>query len=116
MRPQWVKVIMKNGKPYFVKIKSPTFVQSIPWVAECLEDHGISSSNIDRYMVVTGPGRTPKSRIFYYERPEDLEDVPIGQIRCESCKKVVPKNTNTCLNCGCIFNTRLLELTKNGKA
>ena len=113
MRHQWVKVLMKNEKPYYVKIRSPTFIQSIPWVAECLEEQGISSDNIDRYMVVTGPGRAPKTRNFHYKRKED---VPIGQIRCESCKKVVPKNTNTCLNCGHIFNKRLLELTKNGQA
>jgi len=112
MRSQWVKVLMKKEKPYFVKIKSPTFVQSIPWVAECLEGHGISSSNIDRYMVVTGPGRTPKARIFYYERPEG---VPYGLTRCESCDKIVPKG-NVCIYCKNIFNPRLIELTNNVKA
>ena len=106
---QWVKVLMKNGKPYYVKIKSPTFVQSIPWVAQCLEDHGISSDNIKKYLVVTGPGRTPKARIFYYERP-------IGLMICEECGKLVPKGTNICLNCGDIFNPRLRELTNNGQA
>lgn len=108
---QWVKVLMKNGKPYYVKIKSPTFVQSIPWVAECLEEQGILSKNIDRYMVVTGPGRTPKKRIFYYEQPEG---VPYGLRRCDSCGKVVPKG-NICIYCKNIFNERLRELTNNGK-
>ena len=107
MRYQWVKVLMKNEKPYYVKIKSPTFVQSIPWVAQCLEEQGIPSDNIDRYMVVTGPGRTPKDRKFYYERP-------VGVIICDSCGKHVPESTNICINCGHIFNKRLLELTKNG--
>ena len=108
MRFQWVKVLMKKEKPYFVKIKSPTFVQSIPWVAKCLEDQGISSNNIEKYLVVTGPGRTPKSRIFYYERP-------VGVIICDSCGKLVPENTNICISCGNVFNKRLIELTNNGK-
>ena len=107
MRFQWVKVLMKKEKPYFVKIKSPTFVQSIPWVAKCLEDQGISSTNIEKYLVVTGPGRTPKSRIFYYERP-------LGLIICEECGKLIPVNTNICISCGNVFNERLIQLTNNG--
>ena len=108
MRFQWVKVLMKKEKPYFVKIKSPTFVQSIPWVAKCLEEQGILSTNIEQYLVVTGPGRAPKSRIFYYERP-------VGLIICDSCDKLVPENTNICIYCGNVFNKRLMELTKNGQ-
>ena len=109
MRTQWVKVLMKKEKPYFVKIKSPTFVQSIPWVAKCLEEQGILSTNIEQYLVVTGPGRTHKSRVFHYERP-------VGLIICDSCGKLVPEDTNICISCGHIFNERLIELTNNGKA
>jgi len=109
MRYQWVKVIMKNEKPYYVKIKNPTFFDTIPWVAQCLEDHGISSDNIKLNTIVTGPGRTPKSRIFYYERP-------VGVIICDSCGKLIPKGTNICLSCGVLFSKRLLELTTNNGA
>ena len=109
MRFQWVKVIMNEGKPYYVKIKSPTFVHSIPWVATCLKGHGISSDDIKQYTPVLGPGRSPKNRVFYYNRP-------VGQIICVSCGNVVPGDTNICLSCGAIFNKRLLELTNNGQA
>ena len=108
MRSQWVKVLMKKGNPYFVKIKSPTFVQSIPWVARCLEEQGISSDNIEKYLVVTGPGRTPKARIFHYERP-------VGLIICEGCGNLVPMRTNICVSCGYIFNKRLIELNNSAK-
>ena len=108
MRFQWVKVIMEKGKPYYVKVESPTLIDSIPWVALCLEDHGISSDNIKLNTIVTGPGRTPKSRIFYYERP-------VGLTICDSCGKLIPKNTNICISCGNVFNERLIELTNNGK-
>jgi len=107
MRSQWVKVLMKEGKPYFVKIKSPTFINTIPWVARCLEDHGISSDETERYMTVTGPGRTPKSRIFFYEKP-------VGLMICSSCGKLIPENINMCISCGNIFNDRLTKLTNNG--
>ena len=100
MRHQWVKVLMKNEKPYYVKIKSPTFVQSIPWVAQCLEEHGISSTNIEKYTVVTGPGRAPKTRNFHYERPEG---VPFGLKKCEACGKIVP-NGHVCIYCAHKFN------------
>lgn len=109
MRFQWVKVLMNEGKPYYVKIKSPTFVQSIPWVAVCLKEHGINSDKIKQFMVVTGPGRTPKNRIFYYERP-------VGQIICKDCGFVVPEDTNICIRCGSVFNERLIELMNNGQA
>jgi len=110
MRNQWVKVLMKEGKPYFVKIKSPTFIQSIQWVAECLEEHGIPSSNIDRYLVVTGPGSTPKNRIYYYEQPKGI---PFGLRKCEACGRIVPKG-NVCIYCKNIFNKELIELNGNG--
>ena len=100
MRHQWVKVLMKNEKPYYVKVESETFIDSKPYVDECLKKQGISLDNIDRYMVVTGPGRTPKDRKFYYEQPED---VPFGLRRCESCSKVVP-NGNVCIYCAHKFN------------
>ena len=111
MRYQWVKVLMKKDKPYYVKVESETFIDSKPYVDDCLKKQGISLDNIDRYMVVTGPGRAPKTRNFHYKR---REDVPIGQIRCESCKKVVPEDTNICVYFGAIFNKRLIELTNNG--
>jgi len=109
MRFQWVKVLMNEGKPYFVNIESPTFVHSIPWVAACLKGHGISSDNIKQYTPVVGPGRAPKKRIFYYKRP-------VGQTICGSCGNVVPEDTNICISCGNVFNKRLRELTNNGKA
>ena len=108
MRFQWVKVLMKRGKPYFVRIESSIFIDTIPWVARCLEDHGISSDKIKQYMIVTGHGRTPKRRIFYYERP-------VGLRICDGCGKLVPEDTNICLSCGVLFNKRLIELTNNGK-
>jgi hypothetical protein len=104
---QWVKVIMKNDKPYYVKIQSPNFIQAIPWVARCLQEQGISSANIEKYSVVKRPGRPPKNRIFYYERPN-------GMKICESCGKMVPKDTNICIMCGAIFNERLIELNNVG--
>ena len=107
MRFQWVKILMNEGKPYYVKIMNPTFFDTIPWVAVCLKEHGIPSENIKQFMVVTGPGRTPKKRIFYYERP-------IGQIICGSCGNVVPEDTNICLSCGVLFSKRLIELTNSG--
>jgi len=107
MRFQWVKVLLKRGKPRFVKIASSIFIDTIPWVARCLEDHGISSDNIEKYLVVTGPGRTPKSRIFYYNRP-------VGLTICEDCGKLVPKDNNICISCGFLFSKRLIELTNSG--
>jgi len=108
LRFQWVKVKMKKAPPYFVKIASPIFISTIPWVARCLEEHEISSDDIEKYMIVNGPGRTPKSRIFYYEKP-------IGVMICHSCGKLIPENTNICINCGVLFRKRLIELTNNGK-
>jgi len=108
VRYQWVKVIMYNEPPYFVRIANPVFYDTIPWVARCLEDHGISSSDIKLNTLVTrAPGKTPKSRIFYYERP-------IGLMICDNCGKTVPEDTNICINCGNVFNERLIELNKNG--
>ena len=109
MRYQWVKALMKNENPYYVKVESETFIDSKPYVDDCLKKHGISLDNIDRYMIVTKPGRTPKARIFYYERP-------VGLIICDSCGKLVPEDTNICVYCGAIFNKRLIELTNNGSA
>ncbi len=109
MRFQWVKVLLKKGNPRFVKIASSIFITTMPWVARCLEDHGISSDNIEKYLVVTGPGRTPKSRIFYYERP-------VGLKICENCGKLVPEDTNICVYCGTLFSKRLIELVNNGQA
>ena len=100
MRHQWVKVLMKNEKPYYVKVESETFIDSKPYVDDCLKKQGISLNNIERYMVVTGPGRAPKTRNFYYNQ---LEGVPFGLRRCESCSKVVPKG-NICIYCGNKFN------------
>ena len=107
MRFQWVKVLMYEGPPYFVKVEGPTFLHSVPWVVACLKGHGISSKEIKQFTPVLGPGRSPKKRIFYYERP-------VGQIICGNCGNVVPENNNICISCGKIFNQRLIELTNNG--